>query len=109
MNSKIDSSKSSGAFHQRGCEDSAVVASAAIIAANAKHLAQSLDCTGRTSTLRDSFRASFSVGEGHSLSTPLNILVSDWKEKKINDEEEEEEAVQIFPFVQPFIKKKTTN
>lgn len=66
-------------------------------------LAQSLDCTERTSTLRDSFRANFSVGEGHSLSTPLNILVSDWKEKKIDDEEEEEFA-QMFPFVQPFIK-----
>lgn len=70
--------------------------SAAIIAD--KHLTQSLDCAERTSTLRDSFRANFSVGEGHSLSTPLNILVSDWKEKEINDEEEEE-AVQMFPFV----------
>lgn len=30
-------------------------------------------------TLRDSFRASFSVGDGQSFSTPLNILHSDWR------------------------------
>lgn len=33
----------------------------------------------RACTLRDSFRASFSVGEGQSFSTPLNILDSDWR------------------------------
>lgn len=47
-------------------------------------------------TLRDSFRASFSVGEGQSFSTPLNILVSDWRRQggKETASEDEEEEVQ---------------
>lgn len=44
-------------------------------------------------TFRDSFRASFSVGEGQSFSRPLNILDSDWRreggEETVSYDEEE--------------------
>ena len=44
-------------------------------------------------TLRDSFRASLSVGEGHSFSTPLNIRDSDWgggdEEEHVREEEKD--------------------
>lgn len=78
--SNLDLSQSSGALIQQSCGESD--AEQLRRRWRAKHLAQSLDYTQRTSTLRDSLRANFSVGEGHSLSTPLNILVSDWKETK---------------------------